>query len=236
MLFPALQRARRAAQNTVCLNNLRSQQTAVILYAHEYDGYFPNLYMGTMHLGLLSSFVDNHDVFNCPLHVEPMPQNYGDKKVYPSYGASHSISSGNLRPQQTGKIAFITMSMVRGASHKVFMMDRAPYILNNRQASASVKWVLPYNKGYWPEPRHGRGEAFDSRLRGGVIDDVYWQGKVNVGTCSGGAEGIAIADLLEGAPGFWGDKPWKRYFYANEDYPYHPNELDGSPRIIVDKP
>jgi prepilin-type N-terminal cleavage/methylation domain-containing protein/prepilin-type processing-associated H-X9-DG protein len=89
ILFPVFAQARRRAQATTCLSNLRQLGTGILLYAHDYDdlllwGADPSdlntdgwrgtpdetkiFSMQPQHL-LLEPYIKNRSVFHCPLDI-----------------------------------------------------------------------------------------------------------------------------------------------------------------------
>mgnify|MGYP000497579953 CR=1 FL=1 len=66
MLMPALQRARRAARQTACMNNMRQVGTALAMWKNDHDGKLPEG-LAELH----PEYVKDKDLFTCPRDTDP---------------------------------------------------------------------------------------------------------------------------------------------------------------------
>ena len=67
LLGPAVQRGRRKARETQCLNNVRQIGLACQLYAADNNGAYPSNLAGSALSAALTDYIDDTSVFDCPL-------------------------------------------------------------------------------------------------------------------------------------------------------------------------
>ena len=245
MLFPALQRARRSAFQTACLNNLKQIQLGVQLYQNENDGFFCNGYSMNGKNFLVygyDEYIQSPAAMNCPSHIEPPAwsidaddaSEFAGQTLRNSYGHSWYMACGALGIQ-TGHYGWIRIGNVQNPSRKVYAADRAaadPKSGQNR--SNTFLFSGRHQSQYAPEPRHGRGDDYESRLHATgdnpFNNERYLEGGPNVSRCDGSAEYTPI--LSE----YFDPDNWSDYWYATDVWwaKGFQNENADLPRVVTD--
>ena len=262
MLFPALQRARRQANQVSCLSNVKQIQNAVTMYCNDNDGYFPNTYWPyNNHTGLppancqpwclvgaVGAYADQPEILACPSDTTPqkMPNGnisnspYAGKTVHLSYGFNSIIAAGGLQPWKENyeKFGWMRIGMVKKASRKFFTADRnaRSTMTGDKPGGVNHLW---YNMHYMPEPRHARGDDYNSQTHATGADPrvpdnnpLYWKGGANVAKVDGSAECLTMdtPDFVVG--------DIERLWFANEDgvYPGRDFEEYRKWRVIWEAP
>jgi prepilin-type processing-associated H-X9-DG protein len=125
MLLPALRKAKEAAHERVCANNLKQMGLGLEMYCSDFDGYTPTFYDGKYtwesHIGYYSTAAP--ETFNCPSNKNDIwdrYRNYVDRDVPQNYMLNHyavTDDSGNRYKK----------SQIRKPSYKIFLIDGRNY-------------------------------------------------------------------------------------------------------------
>ena len=232
MLFPALNQARRQAKQASCLSNLKQLQLGVLMYCTENDGYFSNIYGQSVQPGY-DRFIDNPQVWGCPSHLEPRVWKFGEddssayagKEMIISYGQNFYISTGCLHAVQTKKYGWIKLSKIKQPSRKVFLGDRSNYSPVNGLQRFYFMSNGRYQAQYGPEPRHGRGDEYESKIHFTGKDpmvpgnnEAYMRGGPNMSKCDGSVEYISITAEPFHETKNYRDRVWERYWWPDIDH------------------
>jgi prepilin-type N-terminal cleavage/methylation domain-containing protein len=214
MLFPALQRARRSAQQTACLNNTKQIGLAYQQYSLSNDGWLPHSYRDPVRKQL-GPLVESTEIWRCPNFTTvgicsraTWGNNdgtvYEDQTLHVSYGLNWHL----CRARKSGSnwyIGYIRLGQVKKASSKVAVLDRSPDSLNGHGfGGAGVTYVMNF-RTYRPESRHGRASDYASHYNQGepkAADHPYFTGGPNATKVDGSAEYIPLS-----TDGFI-DGPW----------------------------
>lgn len=137
ILFPVFSKARLKVNGAVCESNLKQITMAVLLYAEDYDGKFPNLpprytWYGDSWASKLVPYLKNTKVFTCPNDTrKPYPwysqYPYGDQLISYSYsswlaGNMESTIHERILPNDDG----IELSRVQSPAAVILLHD-TPY-------------------------------------------------------------------------------------------------------------
>ena len=210
MLFPALQRARAAAKDTACLNNVKQLQLGVEMYTNTYDGWYANNYAPGKWFGSYGGygpFAENYKTWECPRSYGPKKLPLSHVKDTPFEGKSFKLGYtsnsliGGERYRDNGKwvLRWHRKSELRHASQKVFMGDCEGY---DKKTPGQWRggWMLlwPYNTGWMPEPRHSRQTQYNSYYHANghhpLENDLFMRGSVSFSKADGGAELIPVSN------------------------------------------
>lgn len=117
LLLPALAGARKAAEQTACMSNVKQLATAMEMYLNDYDEFYPPRYYGTSaSTGVVvtsshplnghywfsileKSYVPGEDSFRCPSHLE-FTWAFSSNKI--SYGYNYLGSSDLIQGSDWG--------------------------------------------------------------------------------------------------------------------------------------
>jgi prepilin-type N-terminal cleavage/methylation domain-containing protein/prepilin-type processing-associated H-X9-DG protein len=235
MLFPALQRAKRSAQSASCTSNLKQVGQALQMYAMNNDGHVTQIdwcpeYWDKGHFWYRANYIycmaygqylENPSIWTCPSHVEPRSKTqkierspYEGKDLKPSYGfnyvihnATHKDGDGNTQR------SFLKIVQVDHASRKFSSLDRSHW--NVRGNGTGGQYVLYRNPSYWPEPRHARGDNFESKYNiDNKVPESYYDGRPNATWFDGhaGVVDMGVTDYLSGG---YNGKIQRRYWQAD---------------------
>ena len=102
MLLPALNAAKKSAQKTSCISNMKNISLGFQMYGDDYDDYLPstqtNSYndINNLWFGLVNRYVNNQKIFTeCRFRNRPLPNLHNQKNYwyynYISYGCTLSI-------------------------------------------------------------------------------------------------------------------------------------------------
>lgn len=105
MLLPALNSAKKSAQKTSCINNIKSIGLGIHMYADDYADYLPGSQAtdyndeDNMWFGLVNRYIKNTKVFTeCRYRTRPLPQLHQQNDYwyyeYVSYGVAEGIIHG----------------------------------------------------------------------------------------------------------------------------------------------
>lgn len=132
MLLPALNKARAKAHSIFCVNNLKQQGTAFLMYFQDYDDYFPHYNktgIGLWNKALIKSKYITIPSFVCPgLVGSSQKQDYYSASglLYTGYGYNYKgAGSGTyIAPNDPDKISLYNkLSRVKNISKFYIVMD-----------------------------------------------------------------------------------------------------------------
>ena len=144
MLLPALNKAREFAKIISCVNNLKQNGITLMVYAHDYDGYFPQAWNGTrewaytlQNEGYLGN-KPNH--VTCPAYS---PYKWGVTRNW--YGLRYTVSSSCA-----GR-----MTSIKAPSRYALLADS----ISDDPTTFGQQWYYIYHPGgsfFKFHPRHNR--------------------------------------------------------------------------------
>ena len=202
MLLPALNAAKKSAQKTSCISNMKNISLGFQMYGDDYDDYLPSSQTGSYNdqdnlwYGLVNRYVNNQKIFTeCRFRNRPLPNLHNQKNYwyynYISYGCTLSIlhtqfikeGTVNVYPDKATK-----RREVYKPSLKVLMADsRAGYYPDS--AKEFYGWTILASFGsstsYFADYRHGNKAhtlAVDGHLtymkhRPGDMNYFYYNGQ-----------------------------------------------------------
>jgi prepilin-type N-terminal cleavage/methylation domain-containing protein/prepilin-type processing-associated H-X9-DG protein len=223
MLFPALQRARMAAQDTKCLSNTKNIALAVHMYTGDYDGYTFNVYSYKFiddailfdiydQMGY-GKYLEDVKIYECPLDDNDNPWTmqkglWEGKKVVWGYGfnwyMSHDTREWGGHGGPDAYDAYFKIDWAKKHSSKMMVMDRSRYDWNGNSKRAA--FAMATQNQYQPVPRHKRGDPLLMRSGPGMVYD----GAANGGFLDGHAEPVDNDGSLFRWTNNWQDDDWKR--------------------------
>ncbi len=202
MLLPALNAAKKSAQKTSCISNMKNISLGFQMYGDDYDDYLPSSQTGNYNdqdnlwYGLVNRYVNNQKIFTeCRFRNRPLPTLHNQKNYwyykYISYGCTLSIlytqaiNASNQYPDKATK-----RREVYKPSLKMLMMDsRAGYYPDSTKEFSG--WTVLNAFGatttsYFADYRHGSKAhviAVDGHLaymkhRPGDMNYFYYNGLI----------------------------------------------------------
>ena len=134
MLLPALNRAKQAAQKTSCINNIKSINLGIQMYADDYNDYLPGSQasnyndIDNMWFGLVNRYIKNTKVFTeCRYRTRPLPQIHKQDDYWyytrVSYGCNENILSCKFVGASTWPNKATKRREVYNPAQKVLMAD-----------------------------------------------------------------------------------------------------------------
>jgi len=128
MLLPALSKAREKARSTVCINNLKQCGLAMMMYAHDYDGYvflYRTWKFGDPDVGWHQplydmGYIKNRDICVCP---SLPPKKYTSGVPWAVYGAEISIDTMDC-PLICRRAVFLRkLNRIKTPSDRICLVD-----------------------------------------------------------------------------------------------------------------
>jgi prepilin-type N-terminal cleavage/methylation domain-containing protein/prepilin-type processing-associated H-X9-DG protein len=178
ILFPVFAAARRSAQQTACLSNLKQLNTAMLMYADDSDGHlmtysFFNAAIGSpgadVGAGVGNKYIRSRDVFRCPM--DNMRRADGSKGKY-SYSVNGFIEG--VDPNTYSKWG----DTKQGRKYSWFQEPARTPTFVEEKSWDEVTWA-DYYDGYWG--------VNDARFVNLDKTGTRHQGKGNVGYLDGHA-------------------------------------------------
>ena len=143
ILFPVFARARAKAQQNNCLSNTKQMGLGVLMYASDYDDYFPWAWNTLNGLGyhwdtLIYPYVKNVQIFNCPTTNDiatwnpPNHGGYGTQQILltSDYGMNGALgSSGDSGcsvpnwPSQSPPYTSLKQAMINNPSRMIMLFE-----------------------------------------------------------------------------------------------------------------
>jgi len=191
ILMPALKRVKEAGKRIQCLNNTKTLALSMLLYLPEYDNRFPKawtnpdgwvlevvghrtngwqaskeLQQDAIRGGLLYPYVENVDVYRCPI---------ADKNEYRTYSIPHSMNGfANDGGTNGGKI-LKKITQVTSTDSRILFLDDYVY-------DWDACWMIFFQSAKWWNStpiRHGSGGNVFS-FADGHADFHIWKDKRTV--------------------------------------------------------
>ena len=200
MLLPALNAAKKSAQKTSCISNMKNISLGFQMYGDDYDDYLPSSQTGTYNnqdnlwYGLVNRYVNNQKIFTeCRFRNRPLPNLHNQKDYwycnYISYGCTLSIlhtqyikeGTANVYPDKATR-----RREVYKPSLKVLMTDsRAGYYPDSTKEFCGWTVLTYWGDKYFADYRHGNKAhtlAVDGHLtymkhRPGDMNYFYYNGQ-----------------------------------------------------------
>lgn len=167
VLIPSLKRAKEAAKRTLCLFNVKTLTTGLLLYVQDYDGRFPyawtsddgwicaiegyeftpeeaddELQLEALRAGLLYPYVETTEVFRCPV---------ARKNELRTYSMTHALN-GTAGPAWGGTI-LKNIAEIKNTANRITFLD--DYITD-----WDACWMIYNDRPSWWNTtpiRHGSG-------------------------------------------------------------------------------
>ena len=221
ILMPSLRRVKEAGKRIQCMNNTKTFAAAMMLYVKDYENKFPSAkasnngwideipgykfnpweapkedQLEAIRRGLLFSYVENTDVYKCPV---------AKKNHFRTYSLPHSINGF----ANDGGTILQKITQAKNTSGRMLFLD--DYIYDYDSA-----WMIWYSRQAWWNTtpiRHGSGGNVFSYLDGHSDfhlwkhqDTIDWAIDRNaVQKPDGGYTGSKTEDMIWAQRAVWGD-------------------------------
>lgn len=122
IMFPVFAQARVKSQQTQCLSNMKQINTAMIMYASDYDGFLPN---SKNWQKTLEPYVRNEKLLTCP----------EKGKNHSSYAMNDAYSGANI-------------DEIKDPSEEILIFEALPNVTHGTMKDIKIKRDGPTNIGY----------------------------------------------------------------------------------------
>ena len=200
MLLPALNAAKKSAQKTSCISNMKNISLAFQMYGDDYDDYLPGSQAASYNdidnlwFGLLNRYINNTKIFTeCRYRTRPLPTLHNQQNywyyLYVAYGANFEIFytqgvSASTYPEKATR-----RREVYKPSLKILMTDSRAGSYDDSPTKTYSGWMIEpsFGSSYFADFRHSNkahtiavdGHLTYMKYRPGNMGYFYYNGLKN---------------------------------------------------------
>ncbi len=197
MLLPALNAAKKSAQKTSCISNMKNISLAFQMYGDDYNDYLPGTQaknyddINNLWFGLLNYYIKSTKIFTeCRYRSRPLPNLHNQNDYwyykYVSYGANREILNTLAVNAETYPEKATKRREVYKPSLKVLMTDSRAGTYADRPGTTYQGWTIQTYTGssYFVDYRHNNkahtiavdGHLTYMKYRPGDMSYFYYNG------------------------------------------------------------